>query len=345
MNSSTHIALFFVLLWSSAFFAFQFSSPYVEPATFVVIRAAITAFILYILVIFNRSSWPRSWIDCVPCIAVGVLMHGVYGGGVFASVYHGIDIRLCALILSLQPIVTVLFAAIFHRETLTFQKILGILAGFLGVSVMILNGNTSSPQRAVLDGVNSSSGNESFAIALCLLALLAISSAAIVQKKFCSDIEPLPGAFIQFTSAVYFMLPFALMFETMQVSWELEFVLSLSWLIFGVSIGAMSLLMTLIRNDKPSAVANLFYLITPVVAILSCVLFGEQLSLLALAGMLLCLSGVYIVNYVSPVKNGQGLNLHFKILTASGQILSNTPVYFCVEPICVWFVKQLRICS
>jgi len=297
MNSSTHIALIFVLLWSSAFFAFQFCSPYVEPATFVVVRAAITAFVLYIIVIFKKSNWPSRWVDCVPCIVVGILMHGVYGGGVFASVHYGMDITLCALILSLQPIITVLFSVLFCGETLTLQKVIGILAGFLGVSVMILSGNSASPQQAVLDGSNASHGAEAFALALCLLALMGISLASILQKKFCSNVEPLPGAFIQFTSAMYFMLPFALFFETLKVDWGFEFVLSLGWLVFIVSIGAMTLLMTLIRNDKPSAVANLFYLVTPTVAILSCILFGERLSLVALSGMLICLSGVYIVNY------------------------------------------------
>jgi len=302
MNSSTHIALLFVFLWSSAFFAFQFCSPHVEPATFVAIRAAITAFILYIVVVTTRSNWPKRWLDCVPCVVVGVLMHGVYGGGVFASIYHGIDIRLCALILSLQPIVTVLLSAMFLQERLTLFKVVGILAGFLGVSVMILDGNSTSVQPTIEEGVRVDSGTQALAIALCMFALLSISIASIIQKKFCSLVEALPGAFIQFTSAMYFMIPIALIFETMQINWSAEFVLGLGWLIIFVSIGAMTLLMTLIKNDKPSVVANLFYLVTPVVAIASCVLFGEKLSLFALGGMLLCMSGVFIVNYAVPAE-------------------------------------------
>jgi len=245
----------------------------------------------------------------------------VYGGGVFASVYHGIDIRLCALILSLQPIITVLISAMFQRQKLTSREVLGILAGFIGVSIMILNRDTPSPQREIFDGVNSSAGNESVAMALCLLALLGISTASVVQKKFCNDIEPLPGAFIQFVAAMYFMIPFALLFETMQVNWSFEFLLSLGWLVFFVSIGAMTLLMTLIKHDKPSAVANLFYLVTPTVAILSCILLGERLSLLALAGMLLCLSGV--------PRTLSGTHRHFK----TDKFAPSRSVTLCNEPI------------
>jgi len=299
MNSSTHIALLFVFLWSSSFIAVQFCAPHIEPATFVAIRTAITAFILYILVIFTGANWPKSWAECLPCIVVGVLMHGVYGGGVFASIYHGINITLCALILSLQPIVTVLFSVVFLGEKLTSNKVIGILAGFIGVSVMILDGYSSS---ATLSSATSSASNDSVAIMLCVLALLAISSGSIIQKKCCNDVEPLPGAFIQFASAMYFMIPFALMFETIQANWVADLVLGLGWLVVFVSIGAMTLLMILIRNDNASAVANLFYLVTPIVAIESCILLGEKLSLLAVVGMLMCLSGVFVVNYGLPVK-------------------------------------------
>lgn len=288
MNSSTHLALLFVFLWSSAYFAFEFCAPHIEPATFVAIRTAITAFILYLLVVYKRLNWPTNWIDCIPSIVVGILLQGVYGGGVFASIFLGVDIRLCALILSLQPIVTVLLSALFLKEKLTLIKVIGILAGFLGVSVMILDGDTS---------VNY--GNDAIALALCFCALLAISAASIIQKRFCNKVEPLPGAFIQFSAAMYFMIPFALVFETLQVNWVSEFVLGLGWLILFVSIGAMTLLMVLIKNDAPSAVANLFYLVTPLVAIASCVLFGEKLSLHAVAGILICISGVFLVNHVN----------------------------------------------
>jgi len=302
LNSPTHIALLFVFLWSTGYIAFKFCSPHIEPATFVVIRTGATAACIYLISIAMGFRWPNNWLDIVPSIVVGILIHGFYAGGLFASIYHGIDITLCALILSLQPMFTVLLSCVFLSEKLTVRIFVGVVVSFVGISIMILEGGTSAIQIATLDEEIHNSKNQLISIALCFIALLAISCATIIQKRFGNKIELMPGAFIQFSSAMYFMIPFALAFETMQINWNPEFSLSLGWLVIVVSIGAMTLLMTLIKHDRASIVANLFYLVTPVVAIESWILFGEKLSITSIVGMLICMFGVFVVNYSSTFK-------------------------------------------
>lgn len=302
MSSTVRIPLLFVFLWSSAYIAFELCSAHVEPATFVVVRTAITAIILIIIALSMRAEWPRRWVDFFYSIVVGILIHGVYAGALFFSIYRGIDIRLCALVLSLQPIVTVLLSNMYLGEKITQRKVFGILAGFLGVSIMILEGNANTAQVAMQNSSDPSVGNVYFAIYMCFVALLAISGATIVQKRYCSETQVMPGACIQYTAAAIFMLPFALMFETMQINWNLDFTIGLSWLVIFVSIGAMSLLMTLIKRGDAVSVANLFYLVTPMVAIESWLLFDEKITLTSLGGMLLCMAGVVVVNYASTAK-------------------------------------------
>jgi drug/metabolite transporter (DMT)-like permease len=297
--TSNRIALFFVFLWSSSFIALKLSSAHIEPATLVVFRTGITAIIYYLIVIYQGANWPKHWIDFAPSIVVGVLMHGVYGCGVILSIDQGVNLTLCVLILSLQPILTTLLSAIFLGEKLTLKMALGIVTGFLGVSIVIFEKGNMSAQLALAESGNIQAGNETIAIMMCFLALLAISGGTIIQKRYCSDIEPMPGAFVQFSSAMYFIIPFALMFETMHINWVLELTLSLGWLIMVVSISAMTLLMSLIKNDKASVVSSLFYLVTPLVAIQSWFVYGEKLSLLSIGGMLICLSGVFMVSFCS----------------------------------------------
>jgi len=57
------------------------------------------------------------------------------------------------------------------------------------------------------------------------------------------------------------------------------------WLVFGVSIGAILLLMWLIRRGAASQVASLFYLVPPVTAVEAYFLFDERLGLAALIGL------------------------------------------------------------
>jgi drug/metabolite transporter (DMT)-like permease len=69
----------------------------------------------------------------------------------------------------------------------------------------------------------------------------------------------------------------------------------MAWLVFGVSIGAILLLMWLIRRGAASQVASLFYLVPPVTAFEAFVLFDERLGLLAMAGGCLSILGVALV--------------------------------------------------
>lgn len=299
MISSFRIPLLFVFLWSSAYIAFEFCSPHVEPATFVVVRTAITATILFLVVLFLKMGWPRRWVEYFFSSVVGILIHGVYAGGVFASVCLGIDIRLCALILSLQPIVTVLLSTLFLGEKITKRKFFGIPAGFLGVSIVILETKADTAYVVMQNRSDLSTDNGFLAILLCFFSLLAISIATVVQKRHCSATKLMSGACIQYIAAATFMLPFALKFETMQIDWNLNFIFGLGWLVVFVSIGAMSLLMILIKQGEAGSVANLLYLVTPLVAIEAWIVFGETVTPTSLGGMLLCIAGVLVVNYVS----------------------------------------------
>lgn len=294
------IPLLFTFLWSSSYVAVEYSSVHVEPATFVLLRSSITASILFLIILVAKADWPKCWKDFYHSMVVGILFHGVYAGGFFASIFHGIDVVLCALILSLQPILTTLLSSLFLGEEITRRKTVGFLAGFVGVAIVILEGNPN--QHTLQFSSYPPAETDSVAIALCLTALLAISIATIVQKRHCNEIKPIPGVCIQYTAAAIFMLPFALALETQQIDWNLSFVLSLGWLVIFVSIGAMLLLMTLIKKGEAGSVANLFYLVTPLVAVEAWILFDETITLVALGGMLLCMVGVIAVNYAPTTK-------------------------------------------
>ena len=67
------------------------------------------------------------------------------------------------------------------------------------------------------------------------------------------------------------------------------------WLVFGVSIGAILLLMWLIRRGAASQVASLFYLVPPVTALEAYWLFDERLGVLAMIGGVISITGVALV--------------------------------------------------
>jgi drug/metabolite transporter (DMT)-like permease len=62
-----------------------------------------------------------------------------------------------------------------------------------------------------------------------------------------------------------------------------------------LSVGAISLLMVLIRRGQASRVASLFYLVPPVTALIAYFMFDETLGAGALAGFALAVAGVALV--------------------------------------------------
>jgi drug/metabolite transporter (DMT)-like permease len=78
----------------------------------------------------------------------------------------------------------------------------------------------------------------------------------------------------------------------MRIEWNTIMVLNLGWAVFALSIGAIGLLLLLIRRGAVSRAAALIYLVPPSVALEAYLLFGETMSALQVAGMIITAFGV-----------------------------------------------------
>ncbi|MFT5112804.1 MAG: drug/metabolite transporter (DMT)-like permease [Parasphingorhabdus sp.] len=272
----------FVLLWSTGFLGAKWGLPYIEPATFLTIRFAIVTVLFSLLVVFLRAplpSTPRAWLHIATS---GCLVHGVYLGGVFASISLGVNAGVSALIVGIQPLITAVLVGPWLGEKITSRQWAGFFVGVLGVSLVVMDSFTFESQ-------------ESLGLLLCVIALIAISIGTVYQKKFCADMDLRSGSAIQFFAATVFVSIFALIFESREINWHPQFFLALGWLCIVLSLGAVSLLMWLIRRGAASKVASLFYLVPPLVAVESWLLFDEIMQTAAIAGLCLCTAGVWLV--------------------------------------------------
>jgi drug/metabolite transporter (DMT)-like permease len=211
-------------------------------------------------------------------------MQGGYLGGVFCSIHLGMSAGVSALIVGTQPILTAFASAPLFGERLHARQWSGLVLGFGGVLLVVLG-------RSVLSGITPAT------LALSVLALVSITVGTLYQKRYCGAVDLRTGSVIQFAAAGLVLLPLALAFETLQVRWSGEFVLTLAWLVLVLSIGAISLLYILIRKGAATKVASFFYLVPPTTALMAYAMFGETLSLAAMAGMVLTVIGVALVVY------------------------------------------------
>jgi drug/metabolite transporter (DMT)-like permease len=273
----------FVLLWSTGFIGAKLGLPYAEPMTFLALRFAIAGGLLLLVVLAFRAPWPRSWAEAGHIAVAGLLLHGVYLGGVFASIDLGIEAGVSALIVGIQPLLIAAASAPLLGERVTRLQWFGLTLGIAGVGLVVW--------RKLELGLGTPLG-----MGLSAVALFGIAAATLYQKRFCAAMPLRSGNMIQFAAAALATGLLAVLFETRAIVWSGEFVFALAWLILVLSLGAFTLFYILIRRGAAARVASLFYLVPASTALIAWGLFGERFGPVALAGMALTAVGVALVN-------------------------------------------------
>jgi drug/metabolite transporter (DMT)-like permease len=272
----------FVVLWSSGFIGSKAGLPYAEPMTYLSLRMVALVLMLGAMVAIARPAWP-SPACALHNVVAGVGVHGLYLGGVFISIDHGLPAGLAALIVALQPILTSTLANRWLGERVVLHQWVGLALGLVGVWLVV---QERAGGDATLTGW----------IAI-FIALIAITLGTLYQKHFAGGVDWRIGLLVQYTASGALFVLAAFLFETRVVEWTLQFVLALSWLVFGLSLGAIWLFYFMIRRSAAMRVTSLFYLTPPVTALMAWLLFDERLAPLALVGMAVCVAGVFLVNW------------------------------------------------
>ncbi|WP_449414354.1 DMT family transporter [Pandoraea soli] len=288
----------FVLIWSTGFIVAKYGMPNAEPLTFLALRFGGTLLVMLPIAWLSGMSWPKrrvvegragsagtieriDWPLIAHLAVSGTLIQAVYLGGVWAAIKHGAPAGLAALVVGIQPLLTALFARVVG-EPVSRRQWLGLLCGFAGVGLVVAN-------KVGVRGIGAGP------VALCVLSLLAITAGTLYQKRFCAHFDLRVGTLVQFGAAFAVTLPAAWMLETMQVRWNAQMIGALVWSVLALSIGAISLLFLLIRQGAATKVSSLMYLTPPTTAVMAWLLFGETLSPLSAAGMVVAALGVALV--------------------------------------------------
>jgi len=277
------VPFFFVLLWSTGFIGAKYALPFIEPFTLLFIRMLLTLAVFSGLCVIFKSQWP-SLRQGKHQMITGLLVHACYLGGVFAAIKWQMPAGITAIVVGLQPLLTALLGWQWLGEKLRSVQWLGLVLGLIGVMLILLNGQQTGSFELRLE-----------AVVAVLLALVAISVGTLYQKRFGGGVDLLAGSVYQYFATAIAMGILAFVFEERVVEWSLTLVLSLGWLVFGLSISAILLLMLMIREGESAKVASYFYLVPPVTAVEAWLLFGEGLSFVQIGAIGITVLGVYLV--------------------------------------------------
>ena len=268
----------FVLLWSTGFIAAKYGLPYAPPLTFLLYRFLLVAALTTLVAHIARVEWPRG-VAIAHCAVAGLLVHGIYLGGVFIAIAHGAPAGVSAMIVGLQPLLTVVVAWLWLDERVVARQWLGLVIGVLGVALVV--------------GHKLGAAGAASIVAL-VAALAAISVGTLYQKRYCRAIDLRAGSSIQFIACALVYLPLVAWLDAPAVRWTPPFIGALAWSVLVLSIVSINLLYLLLRKGAAADVARLFYLVPAVTALMAFVLFGEVLGWGALVGMALIAAGVVL---------------------------------------------------
>ena len=270
----------FVVLWATGFIGARYAMPWAEPFTFLAARFVIAALLLAgLMLVLGSKRATRA--EALHATVAGILMHGVYLGAVFWAIHRGMPAGLSALIVGLQPLITAVLAGKFLGEAILPRHWAGLAVGLIGVVIVLW------PKLGALGG-----GVTPETLVASLVSVLGMSAGTIWQKRYASGGDLVAATMWQYIGGGALMILASLTFETHTVIINGELIFAMAWLVLVLSIGAIFLLMVMIRDGEMSKVASLFYLVPAVTAVIAWALFGEQLSLVQIVGMAIATLGV-----------------------------------------------------
>lgn len=273
----------FVLIWSTGWISARFAAPYADPLTFLSVRYALAGALLAVLCVASGVVWPRGKAAAHAALS-GVLLHAIYLGGVWWAISKGLPAGISGLIAAVQPILTAFLAPRLAGETIPLRHWLGIVLGFGGI-LMVLG-----PKLAGLSGAALSS--QLMPLGINVIAMISVTLGTFYQKRFIAAGDLRAVTVLQYAGALAITLPIAWLTEPMRIAWNLSMVLNMAWAVLALSIGAIGLLLMLIRQGAVSRAAALIYLVPPTVALEAFLLFGETLNGLQMVGMAVTAFGV-----------------------------------------------------
>jgi drug/metabolite transporter (DMT)-like permease len=269
-----------VLLWASAFVAIRKAGEQLSPGALSVGRLAIGSAVLGIFVLLRHERVRPTGRDWLRILILGTAWFGIYNLALNEAERH-VDAGVAAMAVNVGPILIALLAGWLLKEGFPRGLLGGSLLAFAGVVVIALSASTG-PHADVLG------------IVLCVAAAVAYSIGVVSQKPLLGHLSGLTVTWLGCTVGMVVCLPFApsLAHDVGQAGpGSLLLVAYLG--IFPTAVGFTTWAYAL-RRTTAGKMGATTYLVPAVAIILGWLFLGEQPALLALAGGVLCLAGVYV---------------------------------------------------
>ena len=274
--------LAFCLLWSSAFAVAKLAIADCPPLLLLTTRFLLAGVLMLGLAAITGVSLKMSRRDLILFAALGIANQAAYLGIGYVGL-ETVSSGLSALVISANPVLTAVLAAIFLDERMTWRKAVGLLLGIAGVAFVV--------QGRLVSGAEHFDG-----IVYTLIALVSLVIGTILFKKFAPSGGLWVGNGVQSLSAGIVLLPFAFATESIGdvvPTWRL--LAAMAFLVLLVSVFAYLLWFHLLRVSGATAASSYHFLMPPLGMLFGWLLLGEHVSPTDMIGIVPVALGIYLV--------------------------------------------------
>ncbi len=232
-----------------------------SPMAVLVFRFGLAAAILSGWALLARVTWPTGR-TLAHVLISGLLAQGLLFTCLYLALMHGAPAVLGAVIISMNPVVTALLAAMLLDEGLTRTRV-GALA--LGVVAVLA---ACAGRLVAVGGVDP-------AVLLILVSLFSVAAGGVYQQKFCSGVDFRATAALQNAVCVAPVIALAVIMPfTVGDPWKAAGAVAAVVLLNAVL--SMTLYVHGVNEYGAAAVAMLFTVIPAVAGVLSWVMLGQR---------------------------------------------------------------------
>jgi drug/metabolite transporter (DMT)-like permease len=269
----------FCLLWSSAFAVAKLALADCPPLLLLTARFLLAGGLMLTVAAADGAPWRLSRRDILVLAVLGVANNALYLGLNYIGM-RSISAGLSALIISANPVLTVVLAAIFLNERMTWRKMAGLLLGIGGVAFIV-------------QGRISGRIDDPVGVAFTVAALVSLVGGTILFKRrgglwVGNGVQNLAGGLA--------IAPFAFGFEAVGEivpSWRLLGALAYSVLL--VSVCGYLLWFHLLTVSGATTASAYHFLMPPLGMVFGWLLLGERVAWSDLIGVIPVALGIYLV--------------------------------------------------
>lgn len=286
-NILPHLALFLVnLIYALNYSIAKDVMPdYIGPSGFILLRVLGGSLLFFLTYIFfiKENVELKDIVRLLFCGLFGVAINQLF-------FFEGLNLTTpinAAIIMTVSPILVIIFSAIIIKEKITIRKLLGIFLGIVGAATLILKSGSISLDNTFFVGN-----------ILIFINATSYSIYLVLVKTLMTKYNPITVMFYVFSFGLIFVLPFGLneLLEVNTQSFSKIIYLKVAFVVICTTFLAYLFNAFALKTLNPSVVSTYIYLQPVLASLVAIFLKSDSLDFIKILSALFIFSAVYLVS-------------------------------------------------